>query len=100
MPARVSNKARNHAEAHDVEEHGMHRPFEKDSTTWMLPALTLCIIIAIGDGDSLTARCENAGGVVNLKMRLAEIDAPERRQPFRTRSRQHLAALCSAGGLP
>ena len=29
-----------------------------------------------------------------IKVRLAEVDAPEHHQPFGTRSREHLAALC------
>jgi endonuclease YncB( thermonuclease family) len=54
----------------------------------------VCLVIGISDGDTLTARCETPSGAQNLKIRLAEIDAPERRQAFGTRSRQHLADLC------
>lgn len=60
-------------------------------------AVTLaCLIVAVADGDTLTARCETAGGLKNIKVRLAEIDAPEKGQAFGTRSRQHLADLCFA----
>lgn len=61
----------------------------------MLVIATLtCVVIGIADGDTLTARCEQAGGAVNVSVRLAEIDAPERGQAFGTRSRQHLAETC------
>ena len=53
-------------------------------------ALLLCVIVGITDGDTLTARCE----AQTIKVRLAEVDAPEHHQPFGTRSREHLAALC------
>lgn len=46
--------------------------------------------MAVADGDTLTARCAHETIIV----RLAEIDAPERRQPWGERSRQHLALLC------
>ena len=60
-------------------------------------AALLCLVIGISDGDTLTARCETPAGLEeyqNIKVRLAEIDAPEMGQPFGTRSRQHLADLC------
>jgi endonuclease YncB( thermonuclease family) len=47
-------------------------------------------VIAITDGDSLTLL---VGSRTQLKIRLAGIDAPELRQPYGTRSKQHLAAL-------
>lgn len=50
----------------------------------------LCLIVGISDGDTLTARCPDQ----TVKIRLAEIDAPEKKQPFGTKSRQALAALC------
>lgn len=53
-----------------------------------------CLVIAIADGDTLTARCQLPTGVENIKVRLAEIDAPEKGQAFGNRSKQHLAELC------
>lgn len=57
-------------------------------------ALLLCFIVGVSDGDTLTARCDTDMGAETIKVRLAEIDAPERAQPFGTRSRQALSALC------
>ena len=57
-------------------------------------ALLLCAIVGITDGDTLTARCESAGEQQTIKVRLAEIDAPEKGQPFGERSKQHLSSLC------
>lgn len=57
-------------------------------------AVLACLVIGIADGDTLTARCETPSGPANVVVRLAEIDAPEKRQPFGQRSRQHLADLC------
>lgn len=51
----------------------------------------LCLVVAITDGDTLKVRCPDEPVAI---VRLAEIDAPERRQPWGERSRQHLAALC------
>ena len=53
-------------------------------------ALLLCAIVGITDGDTLTARCD----AQTIKVRLAEVDAPEHHQPFGTRSREHLSGLC------
>jgi endonuclease YncB( thermonuclease family) len=47
--------------------------------------------VGIADGDTLKVRCGTAPQQV---LRLAEIDAPEKAQPWGDRSRQHLAALC------
>jgi endonuclease YncB( thermonuclease family) len=60
----------------------------------MLTTLLLCTVIGISDGDTLTARCATEAGARTLAIRLAEIDSPERRQPYGWRSRQQLAALC------
>lgn len=54
----------------------------------------LCLVVAIADGDTLTTRCGERGSYEQVKIRIAEIDAPELGQPFGQRSRQSLAALC------
>ena len=59
-----------------------------------MSALLLCLVVGISDGDTLTSRCDTNKGAETIKVRLAEIDAPERGQPFGTRSKQALAALC------
>jgi endonuclease YncB( thermonuclease family) len=63
----------------------------------MLTAATLCLVIAVADGDTLTARCGAPGAYQQVKVRLAEIDAPERGWPYGQRARQSLAALCHGG---
>jgi micrococcal nuclease len=59
-------------------------------------ATLLCLVVAISDGDTLKVRCEQQleQPAQTLTVRLAEIDAPEKRQAFGTRSRAHLATLC------
>lgn len=56
--------------------------------------LLLCVIVGVTDGDTLTARCETPETPITLQVRLAEIDAPEKRQAFGEKSREHLAQLC------
>ena len=53
-----------------------------------------CLVVAIADGDTLTARCDVQGEQQTIVVRLSQIDAPEKRQPWGQRSRQNLAALC------
>lgn len=50
----------------------------------------LCTVVGVTDGDTLTARCDGD----QIKVRLAEIDAPEKRQPFGMKSKQSLSELC------
>lgn len=52
--------------------------------------LLLCTVVGVSDGDTLTARCDGE----QIKVRLAEIDAPEKRQPFGMKSKQSLSELC------
>jgi endonuclease YncB( thermonuclease family) len=55
-------------------------------------------VVGITDGDTLTARCDPAGEapMQTIKVRLAEIDAPESHQPFGRRSREHLVHSASS----
>ena len=53
-------------------------------------ALLTCLVVGIADGDTLTAKCPDS----TIKIRLAEIDAPEKKQPFGNRSKQSLSDLC------
>ena len=48
-------------------------------------------VVAVSDGDSLTIVGKDAK---RRRVRLAEIDAPERKQPFGAESRKSLAAIC------
>nr|WP_275983128.1 thermonuclease family protein [Propionivibrio soli] len=52
------------------------------------------MVVAITDGDTVKTRCATAGRYEQITIRLAEIDAPEKRQPFGEKSRQSLAELC------
>lgn len=47
-------------------------------------------VVSVHDGDTLTVLVERR----QVKVRLTDIDAPELRQPFGTRSKQSLAELC------
>lgn len=47
-------------------------------------------VIGISDGDTLTVLVDKQ----SIKVRIAEIDAPESKQPFGTRSKQALSDLC------
>jgi micrococcal nuclease len=47
-------------------------------------------VVSVHDGDTLTVLVEKR----QVKVRLTDIDAPELKQPFGTRSRQSLADLC------
>ena len=60
----------------------------------MLAALLICSVIAISDGDTLSARCAIDGAPQTITVRLAEVDAPEKAQSFGARSKQNLSALC------
>lgn len=60
----------------------------------MSGAALLCLVIAITDGDTLTARCGEPGAYEQVTVRISAIDAPEKRQAFGQVSRQHLAQLC------
>ena len=57
----------------------------------MLSVLFLATVISISDGDTLTVLNADKQQV---KIRLAEIDAPEIGQPFGSKSKQSLSDLC------
>lgn len=50
-----------------------------------------CKVVGVTDGDTITALCP---GNEQVRIRIAEIDAPEKKQPFGTRSKQSLSDLC------
>jgi len=62
----------------------------------IVSVVLFCLVVGITDGDTLTARCDSAADAPaqTIKVRLAQVDAPEHHQPFGARSREHLAALC------
>ena len=48
-------------------------------------------VVAIADGDTVTVLRQTTAGPRQVRVRLTEIDAPERRQPWGARARQALA---------
>ncbi len=60
------------------------------ASTGILAAAFFASVIGISDGDTLTVLHERQP----IKVRIAEIDAPEKKQPFGTRSKQALSDLC------
>jgi endonuclease YncB( thermonuclease family) len=56
--------------------------------------ILFCLIVAISDGDTLTARCGEQGDYEQVKIRIAAIDAPEKKQPNGERLRKELMDLC------
>jgi endonuclease YncB( thermonuclease family) len=50
----------------------------------------LARVVSVHDGDTLTVLIDH----YQVKVRLTEIDAPELKQPFGTKSRQSLSDLC------
>lgn len=57
----------------------------------MIEAALLCLVVGISDGDTIKVRCPDQPQIV---IRLAEIDAPEKAQPYGQRSKELLSALC------
>ncbi len=55
----------------------------------LVPVFT-ALVIGIADGDTLTVLRDQQP----VKIRLAEIDAPEQKQPFGQRSKQSLSDMC------
>lgn len=49
-----------------------------------------CQVQSVHDGDTLTARCDGK----TIKVRLTEIDAPERTQPYSRMSTNSLKQMC------
>ena len=60
----------------------------------MLVSALLCLVVAVSDGDTLTARCGPTGANPPIKVRIAAIDAPELRQAYGAAARQQLVQLC------
>lgn len=62
----------------------------------MSTAALLCFVIAVADGDTLTARCQVDGKTERIPVRLAQVDAPETTsaQPYARTARNLLRSLC------
>jgi endonuclease YncB( thermonuclease family) len=58
------------------------------------PAFLFCLVAAIADGETLTARCGEPGAYEQVNVRIAGIDAPEKAQPFGQHSKEALSELC------
>jgi endonuclease YncB( thermonuclease family) len=69
-------------------------PVLHDLSPMSSAAALLCLVIAIGDGDTLTARCGESGSLELLKIRLSAVDAPELGQPHGRLAKEALATMC------
>jgi endonuclease YncB( thermonuclease family) len=56
----------------------------------MLIAVLLAIVVGVSDGDTVTVLTQDQ---TQMKVRLSGIDAPESKQPYGQRSKQHLSDL-------
>ena len=59
--------------------------------TCVAPSCFDAEVVAVADGDTVTVLRQTAAGPRQVRVRLTEIDAPERRQPWGARARQALA---------
>lgn len=57
-------------------------------------AAEICLVVGVSDGDTLKARCGVSGAFEQVTVRINEIDAPEKGQPYGQASKQALSALC------
>ena len=55
------------------------------------PSCFEAAVVAVADGDTVTVLHQTTAGPRQVRVRLTEIDAPERGQPWGTRARQALA---------
>lgn len=55
--------------------------------------VAVCLVVAVSDGDTFTARCGEPGQYEQVKVRMAAIDAPERRQAFGERAKEALSEV-------
>lgn len=59
-------------------------------------AVLMCLVVHVSDGDSLFARCHEADSSAAwpVRIRIADIDAPELKQNFGREAKAHLESLC------
>ena len=50
-------------------------------------------VVGVSDGDTLTLLVPDGASFKQVKVRLGEIDTPERKQPYGTRAQQTLSEL-------
>lgn len=55
-----------------------------------LAAVVICLVVGVSDGDTITVRC---GDLPQERIRLLEIDAPEKKQAFGQHAKQELSNL-------
>lgn len=73
---------------------GVGRRDGRDPAALLMTPALLCMAFVVGvvDGDTLRVRCDSPN-LGESKVRLAEIDAPEKGQPYGQRAKQALSDL-------